>query len=62
MTDEAADGACRWARLGIVPSKRKRTYPGVDHFDIYDGPEHELMVADEVEFLRRVPGLAVSAV
>lgn len=33
-----------------------RTYPGVDHFDIYDGPAHELVVADEVEFLRRVLG------
>jgi pimeloyl-ACP methyl ester carboxylesterase len=30
-----------------------RTYPGVDHFDIYDGPEHELVVADEIDFLRR---------
>jgi hypothetical protein len=25
----------------------------VDHFDIYDGPEHEAVVADELEFLRR---------
>jgi hypothetical protein len=30
-----------------------RTYPGVDHFDIYDGPEHEAVVADEIEFLCR---------
>ena len=30
-----------------------RTYPGVDHFDIYDGPEHEAVVADEIAFLRR---------
>ena len=28
-------------------------YPSVDHFDIYDGPEHEAVVADEVAFLRR---------
>ncbi|MGH2974930.1 MAG: alpha/beta hydrolase [Solirubrobacterales bacterium] len=30
-----------------------RTYPGVDHFDIYDGPEHETLVADQLDFLRR---------
>jgi hypothetical protein len=30
-----------------------RTYPGVAHFDIYDGPELEAIVADEVAFLRR---------
>jgi alpha-beta hydrolase superfamily lysophospholipase len=30
-----------------------RTYPGVDHFDIYDGPEFEAVVADELDFLRR---------
>ena len=30
-----------------------RTYPGVDHFDIYDGAEFEAVVADEVAFLRR---------
>jgi alpha-beta hydrolase superfamily lysophospholipase len=29
------------------------TYPGVDHFDIYDGPVHEQFVADELEFLTR---------
>jgi hypothetical protein len=28
-------------------------YPGIDHFDIYDGPAHEAVVADEVEFLSR---------
>lgn len=30
-----------------------RRYPGVDHFDIYDGPAHEAVVADEIEFLHR---------
>ncbi|HTD10142.1 MAG TPA: alpha/beta hydrolase, partial [Solirubrobacteraceae bacterium] len=44
--------AARRARHGEL-----RTYPGVDHFDIYDGPKHELVVADEVEFLRRTLGL-----
>jgi alpha-beta hydrolase superfamily lysophospholipase len=36
-----------------APLAELRTYPGVDHFDIYDGPEHEAVVADEVAFLRR---------
>ncbi len=36
-----------------APRAELRTYPGVDHFDIYDGPEFEAVVADEVEFLRR---------
>jgi pimeloyl-ACP methyl ester carboxylesterase len=40
--------AARRAPLGEL-----RTYPGVDHFDIYDGPEHEAVVTDEIEFLRR---------
>ncbi len=35
-----------------APFGELRTYPGVDHFDIYDGPEHEAVVADQVEFLR----------
>jgi pimeloyl-ACP methyl ester carboxylesterase len=36
-----------------APFGELRTYPGVDHFDIYDGPAHEAVVADEVAFLRR---------
>jgi fermentation-respiration switch protein FrsA (DUF1100 family) len=38
------------------------TYPGVDHFDIYDGPQHEAVVADELAFLRRhlLPGVMTS--
>ncbi len=36
-----------------APHGELRTYPGVDHFDIYDGPEHEAVVADETAFLRR---------
>jgi len=35
-----------------APRGELRTYPGVDHFDIYDGAEHEAVVADEIEFLR----------
>lgn len=36
-----------------APQGELRTYPGVDHFDIYDGPEHEALVADQLDFLRR---------
>lgn len=36
-----------------APHGELRTYPGVDHFDVYDGPEHEAVVADEIAFLRR---------
>jgi pimeloyl-ACP methyl ester carboxylesterase len=36
-----------------APRGELRLYPGVDHFDIYDGPQHEAVVADEIEFLRR---------
>jgi uncharacterized protein len=36
-----------------APRGELRTYPGVDHFDVYDGPEHEAIVADQVDFLRR---------
>ena len=36
-----------------APFGELRTYPGVDHFDIYDGPQHEAVVADQLAFLRR---------
>jgi len=36
-----------------APHGELRTYPGVDHFDIYDGPQHEALVADQLAFLRR---------
>ncbi len=36
-----------------APMGELRTYPGVGHFDIYDGPEFEAVVADELDFLRR---------
>jgi uncharacterized protein len=43
-----AIAAARRAPLGEL-----RTYPGVDHFDIYDGAEHEAVIADQIDFLRR---------
>jgi hypothetical protein len=42
---EPAIDAARRAPKGEV-----RIYPGVDHFDIYDGPSHEAVVTDEIEF------------
>jgi alpha-beta hydrolase superfamily lysophospholipase len=36
-----------------APKGELRTYPGVDHFDIYDGPAHEAFVADQLDFLGR---------
>lgn len=36
-----------------APQGELRTYPGVDHFDIYDGPQHEAVVADQLDFLCR---------
>jgi alpha-beta hydrolase superfamily lysophospholipase len=44
------------ARRG--PRGELRTYPGVDHFDIYDGPQHEAVVADQLEFLERHVAIA----
>jgi alpha-beta hydrolase superfamily lysophospholipase len=36
-----------------APHGELRTYPGVGHFDVYDGTAHEAVVADEIAFLRR---------
>jgi alpha-beta hydrolase superfamily lysophospholipase len=36
-----------------APRGELRTYPGVDHFDVYAGPAHEALVADQLEFLQR---------
>jgi hypothetical protein len=36
-----------------APKGELRIYPGVDHFDIYDGPAREAVIADEIEFLHR---------
>jgi alpha-beta hydrolase superfamily lysophospholipase len=36
-----------------APRGELRTYPGVDHFDIYDGPVHDALVADQLDFLKR---------
>src|SRR5215207_896862 len=53
-------GADRVARpsVAIAAAKRAphgvlRVYPGVDHFDVYDGAGHETVIADELAFLER---------
>jgi alpha-beta hydrolase superfamily lysophospholipase len=52
--------ADRVARPGPAIAAAKRAplgelvvYPGVDHFDIYDGPGHEALVRDQLDFLGR---------
>ena len=45
-TPPAAIEAARRAPRGEL-----RLYPGLGHFDIYDGPGFESVVADEVAFL-----------
>jgi alpha-beta hydrolase superfamily lysophospholipase len=53
----AAPGpAIRAARS--APKGELRTYPGVDHFDVYDGPAHEALVRDQLDFLHRHVGVA----
>jgi alpha-beta hydrolase superfamily lysophospholipase len=51
--DQVAKPGPAIAAAKRAPKGELRLYPGVDHFDIYDGPEHEAVVADELEFLER---------
>jgi pimeloyl-ACP methyl ester carboxylesterase len=41
------------AAAARAPLGELRSYPGVDHFDVYDGPAHAAVLADELAFLRR---------
>jgi uncharacterized protein len=50
--DRVARPGAAIAAARRAPRGELRTYPGVDHFDIYDGPEHEAVVADQLAFLR----------
>jgi pimeloyl-ACP methyl ester carboxylesterase len=47
-----AIAAARRAPLGELC-----VYPGVDHFDVYDGAQHEAILVDQIDFLRRHLGL-----
>lgn len=51
--DQVAHPGAAIAAARRAPQGELRTYPGVDHFDVYDGPEHEALVADQLAFLRR---------
>jgi alpha-beta hydrolase superfamily lysophospholipase len=51
--DRVARPAPAIAAARRAPHGELRTYPGVDHFDIYDGPAHEAFVTDQLAFLRR---------
>jgi pimeloyl-ACP methyl ester carboxylesterase len=51
--DQVARPSVAIAAAKRAPRGELRVYPGVDHFDIYDGPEHEALVADQLEFLDR---------
>jgi pimeloyl-ACP methyl ester carboxylesterase len=51
--DQVAKPGPAIAAARSAPRGELCTYPGVDHFDIYDGPQHEAVVADQIDFLRR---------
>jgi pimeloyl-ACP methyl ester carboxylesterase len=51
--DQVAHPGAAIAAARRAPHGELRLYPGVDHFDIYDGPEHEAVVADQLDFLDR---------
>jgi pimeloyl-ACP methyl ester carboxylesterase len=52
-TDRVARPAVAIKAARRAPHGELRVYPGVDHFDIYDGPAHEAVVADQLAFLER---------
>ncbi len=51
--DQVARPATAIAAAKRAPRGELRLYPGIDHFDIYDGPGHEAFVADQLDFLER---------
>lgn len=51
--DRVARPAAAIAAAERAPHGVLRVYPGVDHFDVYDGPAHEAVVADQLAFLER---------
>jgi alpha-beta hydrolase superfamily lysophospholipase len=52
-TDQVARPAVAIAAARRAPQAELHVYPGVDHFDIYDGPAHEAVVTDQLAFLTR---------
>ena len=51
--DQVARPEAAIAAAKRAPRGELRVYPGVDHFDVYDGPEHEAVVSDQLAFLER---------
>ncbi len=51
--DQVAKPGPAIAAANRAPLGELRTYPGVDHFDIYDRSVHEQLVADQLAFIRR---------
>ena len=51
--DRVAKPGAAIAAARRAPKGELRTYSGVDHFDIYEGPAHEALVADQLDFLSR---------
>jgi pimeloyl-ACP methyl ester carboxylesterase len=51
--DQVARPSVAIAAAERAPRGELRLYAGVDHFDIYDGVEHEALVADQLAFLER---------
>jgi pimeloyl-ACP methyl ester carboxylesterase len=51
--DRVARPSTAIAAAQRAPHGELRVYDRVDHFDIYDGPEHEAVIADQLAFLER---------
>jgi pimeloyl-ACP methyl ester carboxylesterase len=51
--DQVARPSVAIAAARRAPRAELCVYDGVDHFAIYDGPEHEALVADQLAFLDR---------
>jgi uncharacterized protein len=51
--DQVATPALAIDAARRAPKGELCIYPDIDHFDIYDGPPHEAVVADELAFLSR---------
>jgi alpha-beta hydrolase superfamily lysophospholipase len=51
--DQVAKPGPAIAAARRAPFGELKTYPGVDHFDIYEGPVHEAILEDQIEFLSR---------
>jgi|tagenome__1003787_1003787.scaffolds.fasta_scaffold20987769_6 pimeloyl-ACP methyl ester carboxylesterase len=51
--DQVARPSVAIAAAKRAPRGELRLYPGVDHFDVYDGPEHDAVIGDQIAFLDR---------